>query len=462
MSEDSAKVNGQALEVRASETLGVLASNEYFDTLNQGLRFHTDAEGKLKYIPEEIFFDEKRGVVESFRTMKLLEVWGTGDTALYIEYMVKEGKYPQSRYDEFVARLDYKDPKQIDKIKSTCKAYGWPDKIEEQRFTPPLGLGHHQALQGMKDKDGNYDVENRTRILEAAADQGLSVEGVKLLRFKFEKGPEACNHINLEEGYGKCPDCGDEVPYERGAFHATFPVYDPEKQTKEQYLFDCTQALTRQFDEYMDPELKKARKDREARENVVKKIEDETVRTKLLADNANKPIEELEKAASIIITRIALEKGIKTHAEKHIQDVPTREKMVAAALTKKQSVEDFKKDVAKYKEENKAREENINTITKIVQGRVQDAEEQKKLIDTFANHPIPIEEFLSKVVAPVILREQKAAVKDQKGAAKITIDDIKFDLPGDKKKGKKAAATGGEAAQALPKGGGKANGKTKK
>jgi hypothetical protein len=151
-------------------------SSQSFEMLDCGIQFHRNEEGELPDIPWGALLDAYLFTTGGRPRMRQRGQWVAGDIALYIDEMVDAGKWPSERAQEFVERLDYKDPNQIGKLKSMSRTFGWPDRLEENRRTPPLSHGNHIAVMGMK------DVERRGELLDIAASRGLTVEQLRRLR----------------------------------------------------------------------------------------------------------------------------------------------------------------------------------------------------------------------------------------------------------------------------------------
>lgn len=84
------------------------------DTLSCGIRFHKNKDGELLYIPWLTLLDEYyKSKIGRRREIERRAQWVAGDIALYIETMVRAAKWPHARFEEFVERLQYKDPNQV-------------------------------------------------------------------------------------------------------------------------------------------------------------------------------------------------------------------------------------------------------------------------------------------------------------------------------------------------------------
>jgi predicted NUDIX family NTP pyrophosphohydrolase len=151
----------------------VLRASKHFDVLQCGIRFRKDKDGGLPCIPEEIVLGLYDSIVADRNTSRLLRPWIVGDVAAYIDEMVKAGKWSPKLLQDFVGRLGYRDPNQVAKLRSLSRKFGWPDRPEKLRRTPPLGTQHHFAVMG---------ADRRMELLDKAVTDGLNAKQLGALR----------------------------------------------------------------------------------------------------------------------------------------------------------------------------------------------------------------------------------------------------------------------------------------
>ena len=245
----------QALVV-TQQNMSALVGQTYHSTLN-GIQFDVDEQGKLTTTRAEL--DELIG------TIKLIEgagSWWVGDTACALKDLFG---------DEAVASFAEKIGKKIELVKkymSVSRSFGFPNKIAEMRHPDPeVSHVHHQRVQGMNKTD--EQLKKRMELLDEASREHLSVAEFdeRVSAFKAKRQTSNENEYGVFQG-------------------SRFRAFDPKTDNREQFLQDYfNQVSGRDFDEYLNPALREAREDKEARERLADKLPQD-VKAQVLADGA--------------------------------------------------------------------------------------------------------------------------------------------------------------------------------
>jgi hypothetical protein len=152
-----------------------------FEMLDCGIRFRGGEDGELPEIEWDRLMDAYKYTTGLQRAMKRARKWVAGDILLYIDAMVEAGKWPAARFTEFRTSLGYKNPKQIERLMAVSRTFGWPDRPQEYRRTPPLTHTHHFLVEGID------DIARRTDLLDIAASKRWTVDRLRYLLYRHEK-----------------------------------------------------------------------------------------------------------------------------------------------------------------------------------------------------------------------------------------------------------------------------------
>lgn len=389
---------GQELEKRSGS--GGLMASQYYQPLENGVRFQLDAEGKLLPIPR----------AEFTQATKDLEFWGSGinwwlgDMANAIAEL-----YGGDAVAEFASEV-HKDIAEIQNLMTTSRKYGWPNQIEAQR-QKGLSHTHHELAQAFT------DVKQRSKYLRTGLDRQMNqkdfYEFVKLKK----KGPGAT----------------DKDDPEYPVFKPKFRAFNTKTDNAEQFLAEFIEKVTKEeFPAYLDPTgFGKELEAKRTRAKLVAEFSDE-IQAELLtagADLDDKAFEKLvgeRKTKDAEVGKIdSLAKRLSEHKNTSEEDKAKIAELVAAAKETGQSLEDFKKDVETWATAQKARRKDLTTIEGFV-GQIKDETKRKELLDRVHAENLSLDQV--KPLAKEILADEMLAEDIEKRKQEIDASlDKKFE-----------------------------------
>lgn len=398
-----------------------------------GIKFETemDSEGNIKLVDPGK--EKLARLAKGLKAGNVVWGWYVGDTACLYKAL-----YGDEAVDKFFEDIGYTDDQKSygKKLMTTSKAFGFPDKIEEQRVDG-LTHAHHQVVQGMEEPQRNKELKRALKL-------GLNKEELRQRKLELEG--------KTQEG-----DKKEEYP----VFHCKFAAFDPAKDNPEQYLAMCHQQLDEEFAYYRDPAKKEERELQVTKEKAVDGLPDE-LKAKVLEQGAALDGTAFKALAKKVKDANKVFEQVQKLFTKKVSDEAKREEMIAGAKESGMSTEAAKEALKAYKKELDEKGKAEKTIEQLV-AKLKNEETRKSLLEQAATENLTKEQFeplVQTAIQKEMYDEELAKLNDpeyqkklaEKAAAKLA-------PPKPRKAGGKKAD--GSANQPLSKGGGKKSGKKK-
>lgn len=317
--------------------LNALIASKNFKSHTKGLEFRVNEKGDLISVTREDL-DE---VVESLAGLGEAHTWWLGDiAAAYYELFGTDALAPLAE------RLNQKVEK-VRKQASISRSFGFPNKTREMRHPDPkVTHQHHILVMGLKDN------AQRMKLLNEASQEKLTTAQL------YERVK------SMKAGPGADPD-----PNAFGMFHVSHRAWDPATDNKEQYLAELYKKIEEvEFPDYVDPELRKARLAKEARQKLIKSLPEKTQEEMMTnPEYVNLSEEAFAKLAGEVTARHKERERINSFAKTSMKkNEKLRVEMLALQKENKWSFDEFKEQVKTRKQQIRDAKSDEDKITKAI------------------------------------------------------------------------------------------------
>lgn len=363
-----------------------------------GIEFETqtDNEGKITLVdPGQ---ERIAALAKGLKAGNVVVGWYVGDTACLIKDL-----YGDEKVDKFFEAIGYSDDQKSygKKLMSTARAYGFPDKIIEQRVEG-LTHAHHQVVQGLKEPQRNKELNRALQL-------GLSKSEL------YER---------YKELGGKTLKDKPEYP----VWHLAFPAFNKEKDNPEQYVANCQAMIPKEFPYYFDPALASEREIEDAKNKAVDGLPDDLKASTLEAGKMLDGTKFKEMAGKVKAghkTFLAVEKFF----TKNVKNEEARAKMIEGARIGGMSKEAAKEALKAYNATLTDAQKAEKSIEQLV-AKIKDPEVRKSLLERAAAEnltKVQFEPIIQNAIAAEMLTEERARLDDpayqqklqEKAAAKL-------------------------------------------
>lgn len=366
--------------------VGNLVGSNYYLPMIHGMRFETDAEGKLIPIPRE----NMRTLVGELKRFAQAEDWWLGDTANAIL-----GLFGEDEFLWFCEQIQ-KDPTYVKKKVSVSRRFGaphvkvskkdgtvtvYPDRINELRH-PELSQSHHDIVQGVKD-DGQ-----RMTLLNDAAREFMGTSAFHEHVKAWKAGPGAEQE---EEG-----QTDEEYP----VFKSTHRAYNPKVDNDEQFLAEFFEKIKIQdFPEYKDPNLRKARELKETKEKLADKLPAD-LKTKVLTEHFDLELASFEALVNKLLAANEERTKIEKFLTKKIKDETLRASLLERAKSESLLFDAVKDLAKKEKDAASQRKKDEGKIEKLITS-IEDEAKRSEIFTVVAEQKLGFDQ-VKAMVNPIL------------------------------------------------------------